>query len=137
MTERTPAATRIASVFSSLSGGAARRVLVVDDEEAIRTAMSKFLRARGYDAVAVDGGAQALVLLQEQRFDALLCDVRMPGMTGVDVVPRALELRPDLAILMLTAVRYGSARPWGDGLPYEARRPRRSGPGRRARTAQA
>lgn len=66
--------------------------------------MSKFLRARGYDAVAVEGGAQALALLQQERFDALLCDVRMPGMTGVDVVPRALELRPDLAILMLTAV---------------------------------
>jgi putative nucleotidyltransferase with HDIG domain len=76
----------------------------VDDEEAIRSAISKFLRARGYDALAVEGGAQALDLLQQQRFDALLCDVRMPGMTGIDVVPRALELRPDLAILMLTAV---------------------------------
>jgi response regulator RpfG family c-di-GMP phosphodiesterase len=76
----------------------------VDDEEAIRSALSKFLRARGYDAVAVEGGAQALDQLQQERFDALLCDVRMPGMTGLDVVPRALELSPDLAILMLTAV---------------------------------
>ncbi len=104
MTERTPVATRIASVYSSLTKGAPRRVLVVDDEEAIRSAISKFLRARGFDAVAVEGGLQALDLLQQERFDALLCDVRMPGMTGVDVVPRALELRPDLAILMLTAV---------------------------------
>ena len=104
MSERTPAATRIASVISSLTSGAPRRVLIVDDEEAIRSAVSKFLRARGYDAVAVEGGVQALDQLQQERFDALLCDVRMPGMTGVDVVPRALELSPDLAILMLTAV---------------------------------
>ena len=104
MAEITPAAMRIARAFALLTDQAPRRVLVVDDEEAIRGAMSKFLRAKGYDVAAADDGPQALELLRRERFDALLCDVRMPGMTGIEVVPRALELRPDLAILMLTAV---------------------------------
>jgi putative two-component system response regulator len=104
MSDPTPAAARISRVFSSLNEPAVRRVLVVDDEESIRNAMGKFLKARGYDTVAVEGGALALEQLQQSRFDALLCDVRMPGMSGTEVVPRALELRPDLAVLMLTAV---------------------------------
>jgi response regulator RpfG family c-di-GMP phosphodiesterase len=104
MTHQTPVATRIARVFASLTGDAPRRVLIIDDEEALRSAMSKFLRARGYDVVVSDSGPRGLALLQAERFDALLCDVRMPGMSGIDVVPRALELKPDLAILMLTAV---------------------------------
>jgi DNA-binding NtrC family response regulator len=99
-----PAAARIARVLSTLMEPATRRVLVVDDEEPIRMAITKFLKARGYDVAAADGGAAALALLAEGRFDALLCDVRMPGMSGTDVVPRALELQPGLAVLMLTAV---------------------------------
>ena len=80
------------------------RVLVVDDEETIRLALAKFLRTRGYHVHAVASGPEALGLLGEERFDAMLCDVRMPGMTGVDVVPRAVAADPDLAVLMLSAV---------------------------------
>jgi putative nucleotidyltransferase with HDIG domain len=102
--ERTPAAVRISRAFSAIIDPSTRRVLVVDDEETIRNAMSKFLRSRGYDVTGVESGAAALELLHREKFDAMLCDVRMPGMTGVEVVPRALELVPDLAVLMLTAV---------------------------------
>ena len=104
MTGPTPTAARISRVFSSLHESPVRRVLVVDDEESIRNAMGKFLKARGYDVEVADSGDAALAILQQSRFDALLCDVRMPGMSGTEVVPKALELRPDLAVLMLTAV---------------------------------
>lgn len=104
MNEQTPAAARISRVLSPIGGTAARRVLVVDDEVSIRGAIGKFLTARGYEVALAEHGAGALDALQRERFDALLCDVRMPGMSGTDVVPRALELRPDLAVLMLTAV---------------------------------
>jgi DNA-binding NtrC family response regulator len=104
MTETTPAAARITRVFSALTDPSARRVLVVDDEESIRLALGKFLRSRGYDVTTVIDGATALEALQQGRFDAMLCDVRMPGMSGIAVVARALELHPDLAVLMLTAV---------------------------------
>ena len=83
---------------------AARRVLVVDDEETIRLALGKFLRSRGYDVHTADSGMAALAQLEHQQFVLMLCDVRMPGMSGVEVVPRALAIDPDLAVMMLTAV---------------------------------
>ena len=81
-----------------------RRVLVVDDEESIRRAIGKFLRARGFDVVTAESGDEALQQLAQQGFVLMLCDVRMPGLSGVDVVPRALQLDSELAIMMLTAV---------------------------------
>ena len=80
------------------------RILVVDDEETIREAIAKFLRSRGFDVQTVDSGPGALEALGRQRFTLMLCDVRMPHMTGVELVPKALRADADLAIVMLTAV---------------------------------
>ena len=80
------------------------RVLIVDDEETIRTALARFLRARGYEVEVAESGIAALVMLERQRFMVMVCDIRMPGMTGLEVVPEALQLDGDLAILMLSAV---------------------------------
>lgn len=104
MSDRAPVAPRLSRVLGSIGEPAPRRVLVVDDEESIRNAIGKFLKSRGYDVGVAENGDAALELLQHERYDALLCDVRMPGMSGTEVVPRAMELRPDLAVLMLTAV---------------------------------
>jgi response regulator RpfG family c-di-GMP phosphodiesterase len=80
------------------------RVLVVDDEETIRLALSKFLRTRGYNVQTAESGSVALDLLQRGKYVLMLCDVRMPGIGGVELVPRALAIDPELAIVMLTAV---------------------------------
>ncbi len=80
------------------------RILIVDDEETIRLALRKFLRSRGYEVEIAGAGDQALEILEKEGFSLMLCDVRMPGMTGVQVVPQARALDPDLAIIMLTAV---------------------------------
>jgi putative two-component system response regulator len=80
------------------------RILIVDDEETIRLALRKFLRSRGYEVEIAGSGDQALQLLGKDSFALMLCDVRMPGMTGVQIVPRAREIDQDLAIIMLTAV---------------------------------
>lgn len=84
--------------------GGARRLLVVDDEETIRLAIGKFLRSRGFEVLTAESGVAALDLLRQNHFVLMLCDVRMPGLTGTQVVPRALEIDPDLAVMMLTAV---------------------------------
>jgi putative two-component system response regulator len=81
-----------------------RRVLVVDDEETIRLALSKFLRTRGFNVQTADSGNVALDTLRRGKYVLMLCDVRMPGMTGVELVPQALAIDPELAIVMLTAV---------------------------------
>ena len=92
MTESTPAAGRITRLFSALTDPAARQILVVDDDESIRLALGKFLRSRGYEVTTVIDGGGALDVLQRERFDAMLCDVRMPGMTGIAVAARAIYI---------------------------------------------
>lgn len=80
------------------------RILIVDDEEAIRIALERFLRSQGYDVTVAESATAALALLEHTRFDVMLCDVRMPDLTGLDLVPRALHADGDLAVLMLSAV---------------------------------
>ena len=80
------------------------RILVVDDEEAVSTALARFLRTRGYDAFPASSGTEALDRIREERFQVVLCDIRMPVMSGLDVLTEALAIDSDLAIIMLTAV---------------------------------
>ena len=79
-------------------------VLVVDDEESIRQALERFITRLGHRAVTARDGVTALERVAQHRFDLMLCDVRMPGVSGVELVPRVLERDPDVAIVMLTAV---------------------------------
>ncbi|HEY6785621.1 MAG TPA: response regulator [Gemmatimonadales bacterium] len=79
-------------------------VLVVDDEDSIRQALERFVTRLGYRAVMARDGITALERVAQNHFDLMLCDVRMPGVSGVELVPRVLERDPDVAILMLTAV---------------------------------
>ncbi len=80
------------------------QVLVVDDEEPIREALKKYLTHQQFEVYAAGSGDEALQQLQRHRIALMLCDVRMPGTSGIDLVPKALEVAPDLAILMLSAV---------------------------------
>lgn len=79
-------------------------VLVVDDEAGIRKTLARFLTRLGYRAIEAEHGARALELQASERPAAILCDVLMPELTGVELVPKALAHDPDVAILMLTAV---------------------------------
>jgi response regulator RpfG family c-di-GMP phosphodiesterase len=80
------------------------RILVVDDEEHLRQALVRFLSRRGYQAIAAQNGTEALAVIKDQHPALVLLDIRMPGMSGIDVVPEALTIDPDLAIVMLSAV---------------------------------
>jgi len=79
-------------------------VLVVDDEEPIRNALKKFLVQQQFETYTAGSGDEALQQLKRHKIALMLCDIRMPGTSGVDLVPLAIEIEPDLAILMLTAV---------------------------------
>src|SRR3989475_7236837 len=79
-------------------------VLVVDDEEPIRNALKTFLAQQQFEVYAAASGEEALQQLNRHKVALMLCDIRMPGTSGVDLVPQALEIEPDLAILMLTAI---------------------------------
>ncbi len=96
---------RISQIIRGVEEPLVRRVLVVDDEDSIRTALSKFLRSRGFEVTEAANGDDALTAVQSgERFAAMLCDVCMPGMTGVELVPLVLAIDPSIAVMMLTAV---------------------------------
>lgn len=80
------------------------RVLVVDDELSIRRALTRYLSARGFEVRSAASADEALCELRQAPFSAMFCDVRMPGMSGVELVPHALEACPGLAITILSAV---------------------------------
>lgn len=80
------------------------RILIVDDDESMRLALSKYLSKAGYEVAVAESGEKAISRLANERFSVALVDLRMTGMSGMDVVPAALELDPELAILMLSAV---------------------------------
>jgi response regulator RpfG family c-di-GMP phosphodiesterase len=80
------------------------RVLVVDDDDGVRSALARYLQKTGYETIQANGGTEALARLAEGRFEAMLCDLRMPGMSGVQLLPQVLAKDPDLAVIMLTAV---------------------------------
>jgi putative nucleotidyltransferase with HDIG domain len=79
-------------------------LLVVDDEEAIRNALRKYLTLQGYEVVLAATGEEALAILHRQKITGILLDVNLPGANGIDLVPRIMDMEPTVAVLMLTAV---------------------------------
>jgi putative two-component system response regulator len=79
-------------------------VLVVDDEEGIRQALTRFLTRLGYNVTAAANAKEALQHLETDQPRAMLCDIRMPETTGVELLPKVLARDPDLAVIMLTAI---------------------------------
>jgi putative two-component system response regulator len=80
------------------------KVLVVDDEEGIRQALDRFLTRLGYRVLQAASGAEALDRQVAEQPQAMLSDIRRPNMSGVELVPKALAVDSDLAVIMLTAI---------------------------------
>ena len=79
------------------------RVLVADDEPSIRFVLQETLESLGHDVKAVDDGDAALRALQLERFDLAFVDIRMPGMTGLEVLKQSRAAGNDVAIVLITA----------------------------------
>jgi len=82
------------------------RILVVDDNLETRLLLVDVLEGDGYEAVACPGGDDALEVLGGNHFDLILADIRMAGMSGVDLLDRIREIPLDIAVIVMTA--YGS-----------------------------
>jgi two-component system chemotaxis response regulator CheY len=102
---------RAGSVHASLrrayaapdGGFAVARLLVVDDSAAVRDLCARMLAARGHTAVGAADGAEAVALYQEQRPDAVLLDLHMPGMHGLATLEAIRGVDPDARVAMLTS----------------------------------
>ena len=78
------------------------RILLAEDEEAMRTYLTRALFKAGYDVVAVDRGTAAIPLLQNQHFDLLLSDIVMPEMDGIELAQRCSEMSPRTKVMFIT-----------------------------------
>jgi len=77
-------------------------ILVVDDESAIRYSITKTLQRVGYQVDSAASGEEAIQKMQQQPFDVVLTDIRMPGISGVDLLGKVKEQAPDAIVILLT-----------------------------------
>ncbi len=81
---------------SAPTPSASGSVLIVDDEPLVANALCRLLRSRGYDAESAPDGRSGVQLALSGRFDAIVCDLMMPGFSGVDLHDELASERPDL-----------------------------------------
>jgi two-component system nitrogen regulation response regulator GlnG len=79
------------------------RILIADDEDSLRWVLEKGFRGAGYQVTGVKDGAAALRETEEQPFDLIFLDVRMPGLDGLTLLGRLKEQRPDAPVVIMTA----------------------------------
>ncbi len=80
------------------------KFLVVDDEETVRLLLQRLLQAAGYDVVIAADGEEALSVIANGDINVVLLDVKMPGLSGIDVLRRISTDWPNLCVIMATAV---------------------------------
>ena len=79
------------------------RILIVDDEASMRELLEIVLRREGYDVSLAGNGAAAVAALESESFDLLISDIKMPDMSGVEVLRAARRLDPEMMAIMITA----------------------------------
>jgi len=79
-------------------------MLIVDDEPKILQCLTKFFGAHDFSVVSETTGEAAISRLKIDRPDVMLLDVRLPGMSGLEVLKRAKELHPNARVIMVSAV---------------------------------
>ncbi len=77
-------------------------VLIIDDEQSIRRSLSEILSYEKYTTATAENAVVALKILEDKDFDAVLCDIKMPEMDGIEALPKILEKKPDTPVIMLS-----------------------------------
>lgn len=93
-----------ASTTTQTPGPSPQYILVVDDEPGIRNALARGLFEAGYQCVTAADAQEALDRLRQGRYALMLCDIRMPGMDGLELLGHALGHDPDMVVIMVTAL---------------------------------
>jgi len=83
-----------------------KRILVVDDDEYIRESIRETLRRKGYETCGVENGKAAMDSFQRESFDMVISDMKMPGMSGIELLEKIKQHDTDVPFLIITA--YGA-----------------------------
>ncbi len=79
------------------------RILVVDDEKNYLVVLDALLSEAGYDVLTAAGGARALAVLEEEEPDLMITDMRMPRLSGLELMAQVKQMHPDLPVIVMTA----------------------------------
>jgi len=85
---------------------ASRKVLVVDDDPAVRKSIDRVLTGKGYAVITAENGEEALRKLNEEKYDLVYTDIRMPGMSGLEVAEQVKARKPWTPVVIITG--YGT-----------------------------
>ncbi|OGW72134.1 MAG: hypothetical protein A2Y02_03370 [Omnitrophica bacterium GWA2_52_12] len=77
-------------------------ILIVDDEEILIQTISKLLERCGYQTARASTGQDALSMAESEKIDLIICDMRMPGMNGVETVTEIRKLKPEMPVVFVT-----------------------------------
>jgi two-component system NtrC family response regulator len=80
--------------------------MMIEDDREMRSLLKDFLEEEGFATDSASNGVDALQMLSKDHFDLVITDIRMPGLTGLDILPRIRRLKPEIPIIVMTA--YGS-----------------------------
>ena len=78
------------------------KILIVDDEEPIRVSLQDILEFEDYEVMAAADGQEGLDLLLKENIDAVICDIKMPKLNGMEVLAKAAEAKPELPFIMIS-----------------------------------
>ena len=79
------------------------RILIFEDDEEMRSLLEDILEEEGFETESVSNGFDGLQELTKERFDLVITDIRMPGLTGLDILPIIKRLQPDASVIVITA----------------------------------
>ena len=78
------------------------RILVIDDERPIRNSMKEILSDEGYEVDVAENGASALEMVEKEKYDVIFCDIKMPGMDGIEVLDKLGEAGVESSVIMIS-----------------------------------
>ncbi len=99
--------------YGHLQDGHGQRILLVDDDEDMRSLLADVLGDEGYAVTQAANGAEALVAIHRETFAAILLDKRMPGLSGMDLLPGLRVICPETPVIIITA--FGDAHTAAEG----------------------
>ena len=82
----------------------AYQILFLEDEPVIREVLKEYMTISGYEVTTAENGEEAVRLLEQQKFDAAVLDIMVPGIDGFEVLRHIRSHTPDMAVIMLTAL---------------------------------
>jgi len=80
-----------------------KKILIVEDDEAMRALLKDLLDGEGFHTESVSNGFDALQKIIEASFDLIITDIQMPRLTGLDILPRIKKLQPQTPVIVITA----------------------------------